>query len=128
LSVLKYTECPPNARFLFCRESGFFQIFDEFVNIHTNVTNGGLEMAKPSDWDTLSNSKKEDTVRKMGNQRIQFLINQAREITGIDVSVMDKPGLIDTFRAAIGTLQMKDRPDISNIEDMEMMLEYLELG
>ena len=85
-------------------------------------------MAKPSDWDTLSNSKKEATVRKMGHQRIQFLINQAREITGIDVSVMDKPRLIDTFRAAIGTLQMKDRPDISNIEDMEMMLEYLQLG
>jgi very-short-patch-repair endonuclease len=89
---------------------------------------GGYILAKPKNWDRLSDGQKINVVRKMGNDRINFLIRQAREVTEIDVSVHDKPRLIDTLRAAIGTLQMRDTPDYSNIEDMEMMLEYLELG
>jgi hypothetical protein len=64
----------------------------------------------------------------MGNDRIGFLIRQTREITGIDISITDKSRMIATLRTAIGTLQMRDDPDHSNIEDMEMMIEYLELG
>jgi len=35
--------------------------------------------------------------------------------------------MIDTLQAAIGTLQMEDHLQNSNIEDMEMMLDYLEI-
>jgi len=85
-------------------------------------------MAKPKNWDKLSDGQKINIVRKMGNDRIGFLIRQSREITGTEVSITDKSRMIDTLRAAIGTLQMRDDPDYSNIEDMEMMIEYLELG
>jgi hypothetical protein len=85
-------------------------------------------MAKPKNWGRLSDGQKINVVRKMGNDRIGFLIRQTREITGIDVSMTDKQRMIETLRTAIGTLQMRDNPDYSNIEDMEMMIEYLEIG
>ena len=85
-------------------------------------------MAKPKNWDKLSDGQKINVVRKMGNDRIGFLIRQTRAITGIDISITDKSRMIATLRTAIGTLQMRDTPDYSNIEDMEMMIEYLELG
>ena len=85
-------------------------------------------MAKPNNWDRLSDCQKINVVRKMGNDRIGFLIRQTREIIGIDVSRTDKQRMIETLRTAIGTLQMRDNPDHSNIEDIEMMIEYLEIG
>jgi hypothetical protein len=88
----------------------------------------GFIMAKPKNWDKLSDGQKINVIRKMGNDRIGFLIRQTREITGIDISITDKSRMIATLRTAIGTLQMRDDPDHSNIEDMEMMIEYLELG
>jgi hypothetical protein len=99
---------------------------------------------KPKDWKNLTDEEKSRCMHSfMEDPRFNWLLNQAHEITGIDYDpalaeaalgsepnrsaayVLMASRMVETLRAAIGTLQMREPMELSNIQDMELIAEGL---
>ena len=99
---------------------------------------------KPKDWKNLTDEEKSRCMHSfMEDPRFNWILNQAHEITGIDYDpalaeaalgsepnrsaayVLMASRMVETLRAAIGTLQMREPMELSNIQDMELIAEGL---
>jgi hypothetical protein len=99
---------------------------------------------KPEDWKNLTVDEKSRCMHRfMEDPRFNWLLNQAHEITGIEYDhalakaalgsepnrsaayVLITSRMVETLRAAIGTLQMREPMELTNLQDMELIAEGL---